>query len=125
EGKVNLKRGSDSTTAESGTELTARAGAPVASAKVSTSDAGWDWAAAVAPPFKLEGATLQAYLGWVCREQGLEARFASDELRQSAASIKLHGTLDGISPRKSLDAVIPVCGLTYTLNGNVIVIAKP
>jgi len=125
EGKVNLKRGSESTTAESGTELSARASGPVASAKVSTSDAGWEWASNVAPPFKLEGATLQSYLSWVCREQGLEVRYATDDLRSSAASILLHGSLDGTPPGKSLNDVIPACGLTYTLSGGVIVVSKP
>lgn len=125
EGKVNLKRGSDSSTAESGTELTAHATGPVATAKVSLTDASWDWAASAAPPFKLEGATLQAYLSWVSREQGFETRFASEDLHQSAATIRLHGMLDGISPRKSLDAVIPVCGLAYTLNGGVLIISRP
>jgi ferric-dicitrate binding protein FerR (iron transport regulator) len=124
EGKVKMQRGSDSSVAEPGTELTTHSSGPIATAKVSLTDSSWDWAASAAPPFKLEGATLQAYLSWVGRELAWEVHYSSEELRQSAPTIHLHGTLSGISPRNSVDAVLPVCGLTYTLSNGVLTVAK-
>ena len=65
----------------------------------------WDWADSVRPPFDIDGATLEDYLAWYAREQGLTLRFAAGRSEQSARAALLSGSIEGLSVQEGLDHV--------------------
>ena len=117
EGRVDFRRGTDKVSLGAGEELMSAATGQFVERKISPSDALWDWASASAPSFALEGSSLENAALWICREQGWTLRFDSDAAQASAKVIRLHGSLDGLSPKKALEAVLPASGMKYTLDG--------
>jgi hypothetical protein len=117
EGHVDFKRGTDKVSVAAGEELTSAATGQFVSRKLSPTDSAWDWASACAPSFSLEGSSLESAATWICREQGWELKFDSEAARTAAKSIRLHGSLDGISPKKALDAIVPAAGMKYAFDG--------
>ena len=117
EGRVDFKRGTDKASVGAGEELSAAATGQFVERKISLSDPLWDWASSCAPAFRLEGSSLDAAVTWICREQGLQLVYDTETSKAAAKKIVLHGSLDGISPRKALDAVLPASGLSYSLDG--------
>jgi len=87
----------------------------------------WAWVEAIAPPFALEGASLESFLRWVGREQGWAWRFSDEAAARHGATVVLHGTIDGLTPTEALDAVLPTCGMTHEiLDGELLVsLARP
>lgn len=83
-----------------------------------TSGAEWDWVTTVAPPFRLEGSTLPAFLDWVSREQGWRWAFVDDATRQRAARIVLHGSTDGMRPAETIAPVLAASGMSVTRDGD-------
>lgn len=83
-----------------------------------TSGAEWDWVTTVAPPFRLEGSTLPAFLDWVSREQGWRWAFVDDSTRQRAARIVLHGSTDGMRPVETIAPVLAASGMSVTRDGD-------
>ncbi len=67
----------------------------------------WRWVEDSRPPYDIEGATVDMYLSWVARETGQELKYSSDETMQSAKATRLHGSISGLTARKSVAAVLP------------------
>jgi hypothetical protein len=80
----------------------------------------WDWTLRVSPPFAIEGRTLASFLQWVEREGGWHPRFSDPELERSSSSVVLHGSIDGLTPADALAVVLPTCGLTHRVDGDVL-----
>ena len=91
---------------------------------VSTYGPHWDWLSEVRPSFRIEGRPLIEFLQWVSRENGWNLAFAEPHIRQSAANIVLHGSLTGLQTSEMPGAVLPVCGLTYSVENGVFTV-KP
>jgi ferric-dicitrate binding protein FerR (iron transport regulator) len=117
EGHVDFKRGTDKVAVAAGEELTSAATGQFIARKISPADPLWDWAASCAPAFPLEGHSLESAVAWICREQGWNLKFDSESAHTAAKTIRLHGSLEGVSPKKALDAVLPASGMTYALDG--------
>jgi ferric-dicitrate binding protein FerR (iron transport regulator) len=111
EGRVALKRAADTQTADAGQEIVAAAAGEVTRASVSLTDASWNWALACAPAFDVEGKTLAQFLAWAEREGGWKVQFVDSGCERAASGTLLHGSLNGFTPRETLDVVLPTCGL--------------
>jgi ferric-dicitrate binding protein FerR (iron transport regulator) len=74
--------------------------------QVASDDTSWAWIAAVSPEFLIEGASLQAYVGWLSRETGKTVVFSSAQVSESARGTILHGSIDGLLPMESLSVVL-------------------
>jgi ferric-dicitrate binding protein FerR (iron transport regulator) len=122
DGSIQLERLGESFEAGAGTELEVDAAGAVRRREVPIYGPMWDWVLEVAPPFRLEGSSLSDFLAWVDQETGWSIRFAERRAELSAASIVLHGSLDGLRPDRALDAVLPTCGLTHTLDSGTLYI---
>ena len=58
----------------------------------------WSWVEALAPPFVLEGATLESFLNWVSGELGLRWRYADRAAERYGQTVVLHGSIEGLTP---------------------------
>jgi hypothetical protein len=72
----------------------------------------------------LEGETLSDFLVWVSHETGLQVRFGDPQAGKKLDSIVLHGSIEGVRPDQAPAVVLPTCGLTSHLEGNVLVITR-
>jgi hypothetical protein len=123
EGKVELKRGDEKAMAAAGEELTAAPKAAIARAQVPLNGPLWDWAAELAPAFKMEGKPAKSYLEWLCREKAWTLKYTDAKAEAAATSIVLHGALEGSSLDASLDAVLAVSGLSYRVKDNTLTVS--
>ena len=77
--------------------------------------AEWVWTEKLAPPYSIEGRTLTEFLNWFAERSGYALRFDTDTARRAAASALLHGSIDGLSARDALDAVMVTTKLRFEL----------
>ena len=77
EGRVELSDRSGSTEQlAAGEQLIVSANGIHERAMVAADAPDWSWVTAVAPPFDIEGRSLNEFLAWVSRETGVEVAFA-------------------------------------------------
>ena len=86
---------------------------------------GWEWTWQVAPSFSIEGRPLSAVLDHLAREQGWKVRYADVSLATRAATIVLHGSIDGLSPRDALGVAIAASGLAHRLDEGTVFVTQP
>jgi len=124
-GVATLERDDRSYAARAGTRLSVDARGAVETGTVALHGADWDWVLAVAPPFDLEGRTLNDYLDWLSRETGWTVTYADPSIGSDAATITLHGSTSGLRPDQTPAVVLPTCGLDHRLVGETLVIERP
>jgi hypothetical protein len=82
--------------------------------------AAWDWIASVVPMLDIEGRTLGEFLQWIARERDLRVEFASASLAQSAPSIRLSGSIEGMTLEQALVSVLATCRLDCRIANGVL-----
>ena len=60
----------------------------------------------------IEGATLESFLNWASGELGLTWRFADRAAERYGRTVVLHGSIEGLTPKEALEAVLPTCGMS-------------
>ena len=81
--------------------------------QVSPGDASWDWTQKVTPEYSIENKSVDEYLQWVARETGQEVHYENEFTQWTASNIRLHGSIEGISPEQSLSMVLATTELKY------------
>ncbi len=110
--------------APSGTALTLGGDGLVTRRAVTSSDPEWDWVQDAAPPFSIEGRVLENYLDWIESETGLRIGYADPSILVDATTVVLHGSVEGLRPDETLDAVLPTCGLRHRVDGEMLIIER-
>ena len=124
EGAVQVERKQAASRIAAGTELKVDTSGNEVQRLVAPDDPSWGWILEVAPPFRLEGATLAQFLEWVGRELGVKVRVADPDINPD--QIVLHGSLEGLRPDQTVATVLPTAGLRAELvDGTLIVGRKP
>jgi hypothetical protein len=121
EGSVSLTNEKLSRDVTAGKRLTVNAGGNVEISEFAPYGPAWEWITSVSPEFDLEGRTLTDFLGWIVHENGWTLEAAS-QIEQSHGKIVLHGSVEHLSPAQMLEAVLPVCGLSYILDTGVLTV---
>jgi hypothetical protein len=121
EGSVSLTNKKLSQAVTAGNRLTVNAGGNVVITEFAPYGPAWEWITHISPSFDLEGRTLTDFLGWIVHENGWRLNAAS-QIDQSHGKIVLHGSVEHLSPAQMLEAVLPVCGLSYILNAGVLTV---
>jgi ferric-dicitrate binding protein FerR (iron transport regulator) len=85
----------------------------------------WDWTAALAPSFDIEGRPLAAFLEYVAREQGWTLRYSDAALATVASSIILHGSVRGLRAEPALSVALATSGLEYRLRAGELLVFRP
>lgn len=106
EGAVAFQGRNDVSRVEAGYALVAGVAGRSTTTPIERHGASWSWVESIAPPIEIEGATLLVFLQWVAREAGLELAFVDPTGARVAREIILHGTIDGLTPREALTAVV-------------------
>lgn len=82
----------------------------------------WDWARAVAPPFEVEGRTVDAFLRWYERETGRAVRYSDEESERLARQTKIYGGAVDVTPEVAAESILLSAGLEgATQNGELMI----
>jgi len=125
EGNVSVVRDGESHSAGRGEQLTLQRDGSVVRSAVEPDGPEWLWVLATAPSLDIDGRSLGTFLDWVARETGWQVRFADEELEQSARTIRLHGTIDGLRPDESIGMILQGSGLDYRNEDGVVLVIQP
>jgi ferric-dicitrate binding protein FerR (iron transport regulator) len=117
EGRVSVARSADRLEGAAGERLVIGNDRVVRSS-VARSDPGWGWTGEIAPPYRLEGRTLQQFLDWAARETGREVRFADSAARDEAVALELHGSIEGLTPDEALTAVLATTSMPVAVGSD-------
>lgn len=120
EGSVRFSSRTESVVAFAGTELTAGQGGGITRRSIPVYGQDWQWAAALAPDYDIEGQPLLGFLEWAGRELGRPVRFSDPHARELAEHTILHGSIRGRDPMDALASVLATTTLTYEIRGDTI-----
>ncbi|HXG87483.1 MAG TPA: FecR domain-containing protein [Vicinamibacterales bacterium] len=121
DGLVQVEGGSGSHDTTPGEEVTVDANGNVSRRTVATYGSEWDWAAALARQFEIEGRSLHEFLAWIARENGWRLTFATAALEARSVATILHGSMR-LNGRDALDSVLPTSGLAYRIDNGVLTV---
>jgi len=124
EGKVQLVGESHRENVAAGTRLDIAADGTMTRQEISRYGSEWDWFAAVTPVLELEGRTLQEFLDWIAREKGMTLAFADPAISERASTIILTGSIESLTVDQALDAVLPTCQLSHTVEQGTLTILE-
>jgi hypothetical protein len=83
---------------------------------IASSDKAWDWISVTTPNFEVDDRPLQEFLAWVARESGRELVLADEAARKQVATIRMHGSVNGLTPMQALSAVMAATSLRFELS---------
>lgn len=113
EGRVLVAREDQTLSLESGEELAVADDGAVVRGEIPTHGAAWDWVLEAAPPFDIEGQSLQVYLDWLARETGWEIVLAEGALDRPADEVMMAGPTLHVRPDETLKIVLPSVDLAH------------
>jgi ferric-dicitrate binding protein FerR (iron transport regulator) len=106
EGRVVVENDHGESIASAGEHLLISTQGSVQRSRIAATDAAWQWASEVAPPFAIENESLSAFLAWIARETGRSLVYESPQVQSAAADVVLHGSIEGLAPDVALTAVL-------------------
>ena len=110
EGAVSVENG-ELLSLAAGEAVTVSAGGGVERRAEPVHGPAWDWVLAAAPPYAVEGRTLEEFLAWVAAETGWRVVYADPALARRGGEITLHGDVAGLRPDQAPFAVLPAADL--------------
>lgn len=125
DGRVVLTRDGESGAASVGERLVTTQGASgIRRDVIATFGAEWEWAERIAPPFDTDGRTVGEFLVWFAAQTGRSVVFATPDAEQAARAATVNGTIDFEPLQTRLSAVLAIADLTFSLEGDRVVIAR-
>lgn len=115
EGSVHWLAADGESTVKAGTEVVFANGTKAVERPIGTSGNEWDWTAKTTPDFEIDNRPLGEFLAWVARESGRKLILADDQARRQAVTIRMHGSVHGLTPMQALSAVMATTELRYDL----------
>lgn len=114
EGNVQWRAGQEASVVDAGTELLIDGGEVVRREIAAVGDA-WTWAESLAPDIDIENRPLSEFLDWFCRETGRRLVVSDEEVRGQLATIRMHGSVRGMTAMQALSAVMAATSLRVDL----------
>jgi len=115
EGSVQWLAADGESMVKAGTEVVFSNATKAIERPIDASGKEWDWTAKTAPDFEIDNRPLAEFLEWVARESGRKLILADEQTRRKAESIRMHGSVHGLTPMQALSAVMASTGLRYDL----------
>lgn len=125
DGAVNVTQGDRVSAARAGEMLTVDHSGIRQRSAIASYGEPWSIFSALAAVPKLEGLTLREFLQWLAHEYGWQVDYASAEIERDAATVELHGSIDGLSGEDALAAVMTSSGWQYSLTDGRLHVRKP
>jgi FecR protein len=124
-GRVALTHGGARSEADAGERLTIpRDGDRIERRAMPTYGDEWAWVERLAPSFDIDGRHLADFLTWVEAQTGRRVTYADPQAERVARDSLLMGSID-LPPMPKLKAVLALTDLSYSLDGDEIVISTP
>jgi hypothetical protein len=125
EGRAQLKTANLTTVTEAGHWLLHRdsAAAPL-TGDLAVDDVRFEWIGTLPARFRLEGATLSAFLSWFHRETGLTPVYSDGIDAGKFAQVQLKGSIDDLEPFEALSYVLATADLAWHREGAKVVIEQ-
>ena len=120
EGSVQWNATDGESTVNAGTELTIDQNRTVTRRPIPTAGRDWAWAESMAPEIDIDNRPLQEFLVWFSRETGRKLVLADDEVRMQTTTIRMHGSVRGLTAMEALSAVMAATTLRFELPEGVI-----
>jgi ferric-dicitrate binding protein FerR (iron transport regulator) len=115
EGSVQWNATDGESTINAGTEVTIDQDRTVTRRPIATAGRDWAWTESMAPEIEIENRPLQEFLVWFSRETGRKLELADDEVRRQTATIRMHGSVRGLTAMEALSAVMAATTLRFEL----------
>jgi ferric-dicitrate binding protein FerR (iron transport regulator) len=115
EGSVHWLGAGAESTVKAGTEVVFSNGTKAAERPVEISGKEWEWTATTTPDFEIDNRPLGEFLEWVARESGRKLVLADDQARKKVSTIRMHGSVHGLTPMQALSAVMAATELRFDL----------
>jgi len=115
EGSVQWHATEGDSTVNAGTEVTIDQNRTVTRRPIATAGRDWAWAESMAPDIEIENRPLQEFLVWFSRETGRKLVLADEEARRQTATIRMHGSVRGLTAMEALSAVMAATTLRFEL----------
>ena len=115
EGSVQWNATDGESTVNAGTEVVIDHNRTVTRRPIATAGHDWAWAESMAPDIEIENRPLQEFLVWFSRETGRKLELADDEVRKQTATIRMHGSVRGLTAMEALSAVMAATTLRFEL----------
>jgi ferric-dicitrate binding protein FerR (iron transport regulator) len=107
---------------DAGTQLTILADGQAVSEAIARGGTEWAWISRITSSFAIENRPLPEFLQWASREIGQEIDYATPAARDEAATVRLRGSIEGLTPEAALAAVLSTTRLTSVeRNGKVLI----
>src|SRR5262245_32069960 len=107
---------------DAGTQLTILADGQAVSEAIARGGTEWEWISRITSSFAIENRPLPEFLQWASREIGQEINYATPAARDEAATVRLRGSIEGLTPEAALAAVLSTTRLTSVeRNGKVLI----
>lgn len=118
EGSVVWRAAAEESIVPAGTEVLIENGRATRRS-ISTAGGNWAWIESLTPAVSIEDRPLIEFLEWFARETGRKLVIGDAEYQQ-AASIRMHGNVQGLTLTEALSAVMATTTLRYELPEGVI-----
>jgi ferric-dicitrate binding protein FerR (iron transport regulator) len=124
DGRVELTSSVGNGAAGAGERLIVIENAPaIRREQIATYGGDWEWTERLARPFDTDGRTVEELLNWFASQTGRSVVFASPEAEQAARDAVIRGSINAVAPLPKLQAALATTTLTYTLDGERVIIA--
>ena len=115
EGSVQWVAEEGKSTVDAGTEILIDSQRRVTRRAISTAGRDWSWTEAMAPDIDIDNRPLSEFLGWFSRETGRKLVFSDEAARDQASSVRMHGSIHGLTAMEALTAVMAATSLRFEL----------
>jgi len=122
EGLVSVDRPAGGLEVKSGRELQIDRDGRTSSRELPVHGEEWDWIGEITPMLEIEGRSLREFLDWIVRERGLGLHFAGGDLGAAASTIRLNGSIAGMTLDQALESVLLTCRMRHRIEGDLLVV---
>jgi len=124
EGQVRILGDTFDATAAAGQQVRVQGNARPSYANISTYGEMWHWAEKITPTVAVDRRSAHQFISWAARESGMEARFASDAVRQLAHATSMSGDTGELEPMAALQLLLQTTTLEATVVDGAILVTE-
>ncbi|MBC8027930.1 MAG: FecR domain-containing protein [Steroidobacteraceae bacterium] len=119
EGRVRWLAAAGESTVPAGTEVIIDRSGKTTQRPIATAGRDWAWTESMTPEIAIDERPLMEFLEWFARETGRKL-VIDDAARRQAASIRMHGNVNGLTVTEALSAVMATTTLRYELREGIL-----